>query len=131
MVVRNLKKLTLSLLAISVVILMTTSVYAQIPDPPTLCGCPPDGFTPGFWKHNIRVYLDLTNGKYNAFGSGPREGEKLTDETMENLLDAINLETGSTYTFPILLDALNGPGWSVDRTNAANWLNWAAGYGPY
>ena len=119
------------MLAISVAILMITSAFAVTIPAPTFCGCPPCGFTPGFWKHNINVYLVNTNGKYSAFKGGPQDGDKLTDQMMENLLAAINAEIPANYDFPTLLEYLEEPGWSTARTNTANWFNWAAGYGPY
>jgi hypothetical protein len=127
------KKLTLGLLAVSVAILMITNAFAVcIPAP----GCMPcgTGFTPGFWKHNIKVRLDLTNGKYSAFsrdGEIYSAGTKLTDTIMDNLLDAINGYLGASYTFPELLANLELKGWEADRTNTANWFNKVAGYGPF
>ena len=134
------KKLTITLLAITATILMITSVYAipptapppDLPEPPTCGTC--SGFTPGFWKHNIKVRLGLTNGKYSAFsrdGTMYLAGTKLTDTIMDDLLSAINTQYGTSLTFAELYTALRGPGWSADRTNAANLFNEAAGYGPY
>jgi hypothetical protein len=131
------KKTLISIVAVAFVALMITSVYAAIPAPDFPCGrCP--GFTPGFWKHNIKVRLsnppynlDLTNGAYSAFEGGPLDGIKLTDGMMDGYLAAINAELGASYTFAELLAYLEGPGWSADRTNTANWFNYVAGYGPY
>ena len=93
-----LKKIVLTLLAISLLTIIITSVSAQcIPTPP--CGTP--GRTPGFWKHNIGVYLGLRNGNY----SSPWEEfdkelwpvflEYLATEIPIDLLDAYNiLNTG-------------------------------------
>jgi len=136
------KKTLISIAAIAFIALMITSAYAQVVIPePDFCGCPrPCGFTPGFWKHNIQVYLGETNGEYSAFsrdgGAGVRdywfsEGTKLTDTIMENLLSDINFVYMTSLTFEQLLEALQGPGWSADRTNAANLFNWVAGYGPF
>jgi hypothetical protein len=50
---------------------------------------------------------------------------------MEWLLNEINTDTGESYTFEVLLGYLQGPGWSADRTNTANYFNFEAGYGPY
>jgi hypothetical protein len=139
----EMKKTLISLVAVAIVALMITTVYAPptIPPPtippPTFCdGCP--GFTPGFWKHNIKVRLShepynlgLTNGAYSAFEGGPLDGIKLTDGLMDGYLAAINAELGASYTFAELLAYLEGPGWSADRTNTANWFNYVAGYGPY
>jgi len=124
------KKTLIAILAVAFVALMITNVYAPcIPTPPCICGCP--GFTPGFWKHNIKVYLGLTNGAYSAFEGGDLDGVKLTDGIMDGCLLAINTELGDGHTFAELLGYLEGPGWSADRTNTANWFNWAVGYRPF
>jgi hypothetical protein len=141
------KKTLISMVAVAFVALMIANVYAPptIPlptiPPPTFCdGCP--GFTPGFWKHNIKVRLShepynlgLTNGAYSAFEGGPRDGEKLTDDLMDAGLAAVNAALGAMgvgpFTFGELLAFLEGPGWSPDRTNTANWFNKVAGYGPF
>jgi len=133
------KKILISIAAIAFAALMITNAYAGcIPKPPTTCGrCP--GFTPGFWKHNIQVRLShpgynlgLTNGAYSAFEGGPKDGVKLTDAMMDGFLAAIKAKSGmSGFTFQQALAYLKLQGWSADRTNTANWFNWAAGYGPF
>lgn len=135
------KKTLISIVAVAFVALMIANVYAPptIPPPtippPTFCGPQCPGFTPGFWKHNIKVRLGLTNGAYSAFEGGPRDGEKLTDDLMDAGLAAINTALGAMgvgpFTFEQLLAFLEGPGWSPDRTNTANWFNKVAGYGPF
>jgi hypothetical protein len=131
------KKTLISIVAVVFVALMIANVYAPptIPQltipPPTFCGCPCPGFTPGFWKHNIKVRLGLTNGAYSAFKGGPRDGQKLTDALMDAGLAAINTALGASFTLGDLLAFLEGPGWSPDRTNTANWFNKVAGYGPF
>lgn len=118
-------------LTLALVILLPTVAAVSVPPPPC-CSCCAPGFTPGFWKHNIEVYLGDTNGAYSAFSGGPRDGDKLTDAMMESFLNAIKAQPGmSSLTFEQALAYLNLPGWSTDRTNTANWFNWAAGYGPY
>jgi hypothetical protein len=116
---------------------MISSAFAvTVPDMPPPCereGC---GFTPGFWKHNLRVYLGLTNGKYSAFsrdGLYWDAGTKLTDTIMSALIDNINTWNGVAYTYSAqeLLDFLNENGWSSNRINTANWFNYMAGYGPF
>jgi hypothetical protein len=97
------------------------------------------GFTPGFWKHDIEVRLShspydegLTKSSYNAFSGGPRDGEKLTDATMDSLLAIVNTMPGfETLTFDQALANLQLPGWNQLRTDTANAFNAAAGYGPY
>jgi len=135
------KRTLIGIVAVVFVALMIANVYATtrpIPKPP-FCGCLCPGFTPGFWKHNIQVRLshpaynlDLTNGAYSAFEGGPKDGIKLTDAMMDSFLAAIKAKPGmSGFTFEQALAYLKLPGWSADRTNTANWFNWAAGYGPF
>lgn len=98
-----------------------------------------NGFTPGFWKHNIEVRLshdpynlDLTNAAYNAFSGGPRDGDKLTDALMDQLLASVNTMPGfAGLTFEDLLANLKLKGNDPLRTATANAFNAAAGYGPY
>jgi len=132
------KKALIGMLAVTFVALMMTSAYAQcipIPTPP-YCECDCPGFTPGFWKHNIEVYLGLTNGAYSAFEGGPLDGVKLNATMMETYLWDIRWALGDTiepywFTFELALSYLKGKGWSADRTNVANWFNHFAGYGWY
>jgi hypothetical protein len=138
------KKILIGIAAVVLLATMIATVYAPppatFPDPvipaPTFCGCPPCGFTPGFWKHNVRVRLaslglDDFNGAYNAFEGGPLDGVKLTDALMDGYLADINSALGTTYDFEDMLGFLTLPGWHSDRTNTANWFNKVAGYGPY
>lgn len=138
------KKTLIGIAAVAFVALMIANAYAQCAEvpPPTFCGCRARGFTPGFWKHNIEVRLsnapydeDLTNGAYNAFAGGRLDGVKLTDALMDGYLAAINAQLTimgyPTISFDQALAYLKLPGWSTDRTNTANWFNWAAGYGPF
>jgi hypothetical protein len=123
--IKRMKKLLTSVVAVALVALVIANVYAQVPAP-NFCGCLPCGFSPGFWKHNLRVYLDYTKGKYSAFEGGPLDGVKLTDEMMESFLDDIG-----SFTAEEALGYLMERGWSTDRTNTANWFNKVTGYGPY
>ena len=138
------KKLLISTIAVALVALMIANAYAVTVPEPWFCPdtCWPRGFTPGFWKHNIQVRLtnapyleDLTNGAYNAFGSGPLDGVKLTDTLMDGYLAEINavlIGWGySPITFDQALANLQLQGNNPLRTNTANWFNWAAGYGPF
>jgi len=125
------KKTLIGIVAVAFVALMIANAYAQCIPAPPLCECMPPGFTPGFWKHDIEVRLGLTNGAYNAFEGGPLDGVKLTDALMDGYLAAINTALGTSFTFAQLLGYLQGPGWSADRTNTANWFNFVAGYGPF
>lgn len=129
------KKLLVSIAAVAFVALMISNAFATT--------CPP-GFTPGFWKHDIGVYLYRhTNGEvgspgdYNAFGyrvpSGYRDGWKLTDALMEEFLGYIHVGMPS-LTMQEAYDALSAhgfPGADQVRNDMANIWNSAAGYGPF
>ena len=126
------KKILMSTVTVALIALMIANVYAVSVPTPTFCepycSC---GFTPGFWKHNISVRLELTNGKYSAFKGAPQDGVKLTDDIMDDLLEAINTKYGTSLEFEDLLANLKLKGWDPLRTNTANLFNEAAGYGPY
>jgi hypothetical protein len=117
----NLKKLTLSLMSMSIVILMITSVYAG--------GVPPPGLSPGFWKHNVRVALEYP-GEYSV----PHEGDSPVDYDM--IVYLAKLATGETDNTLALLAALadltaTGPGSEMIRLDMANLFNLYAGYADY
>jgi hypothetical protein len=117
----SLKKLTLSLLTISVVILMITSVYAN--------GGGQPGLSPGFWKHNVRVALEYP-GEYST----PHEGEDpMTYDYMVFLAKIVTGETDPTDALETALTALTatGPGSDETRLGMANAFNAAAGYTEY
>jgi hypothetical protein len=128
------KKVLLIITAVALVVLMTSSVYAVpicVPKPDENCPlthCP--GLTPGFWKHNLEVYLDQTNGAYSA-----AYGTTMSGSLMLSLLNKIKTGIGFGGTTAELaqdlLDTLKLPGWSTDRTNAANWFNYLMGFAPY
>ena len=119
------KKELIGIAAVALVALMISNVYAQLPTVRKPL-CLPDipGLTPGFWKHNIEVRLDLTNGAYSALP----DGTKLDDGMMDGWLAEIQVYL-PWFTFPLALQYLELPGWSTDRTNTADWFNWAAGLG--
>ena len=80
------------------------------------------GLSPGFWKHNIGVYLGLRNGHF----SSPYEG--FDKSTMPTFLMGLGIPLEEAY------QALNtGGGGAVAqaRLDMANALNAAAGFLPY
>ena len=125
------KKILIGIAAVALLSLMIANVYAQLPSVPTQpCSCGCTGLTPGFWKHNIKVRLDGDSIGYSALP----DGTKLTNDLMDEYLTAITTYLYGphpTFTFEQALVYLKLPGWSTDRTNTANWFNWAAGYGPF
>ena len=113
---------------------MITSVYAQVIPNPFPCGsCRERGFTPGFWKHNLKVYLGGP-GHYSAFsrdGIYDLDGTKLDDDSMEQIIKAFNIHVSGTYTAEELLAFLKEKGWSENRIYTANWFNKICGFGPF
>lgn len=81
------------------------------------------GYTPGFWKHNIGVYLGENRGAYSAFS----DGTKLTATMLEGYASSAGVSLQEAY------DALTakGPGMNTVRADMANAFNAAAGYGPF
>ncbi|WGM90409.1 MAG: hypothetical protein NUK63_04615 [Candidatus Bathyarchaeum tardum] len=83
-----------------------------------------DGLSPGFWKHNIAVYLGENPGRYSV----PHEGEpRITDEILEAYFDMIPVTAEDAYA---ALTA-KGKGSGQIRLDMANLFNAAAGYAPY
>jgi hypothetical protein len=132
------KKVLISIAALAFAALMITSAYAALPTIPTPCYVCYPGFTPGFWKHDIAVYLELDKGgkgSYNAFEydnawGSILAGTKMTASMLEGFLDLINsYNQGLNLDFPTALAILKLPGSDARRTNLCNWFNIVAGYG--
>lgn len=126
----NKKKMLIGIAAVALLSMMIANVYAD--ECPVEC---PPGFTPGFWKHNIGVYLGLNKGNYNAFGyhGGYRDGWKLTDALMDEFLGYIHVGM-PLLTMQEAYDALSAhgfPGANQVRDDMANLWNSAAGYGDF
>ena len=137
------KKLAVSIIVVAFsVLLFANAVNAQLMIPAPCETDGPCGLTPGFWKHNLKVYLtsvygeDLTNGKYSA-----AYDVKMTNEIMEGLLMDIRgsfvilIGMDPSYDLQTLADellaALELPGSNMARTYAANWFNYWMGFTPY
>lgn len=88
----------------------------------------PPGFTPGFWKHNIGVYLGLNNGNYSAFRGGSLDGIKLTAAMLEGYAATIGVTLQHAYD---VLSMGGGGAIAQARIDMANAFNAAAGYGPF
>jgi hypothetical protein len=83
-----------------------------------------DGLSPGFWKHNIAVYLGYNPGRYSV----PHEDEpRINGSTLEGYLASIGVTPEEAY------EALTakGKGSATIRLDMANAFNAAAGYTPY
>ena len=87
------------------------------------------GFTPGFWKHNIRVALGYP-GHYSSFDDS---GDHLTFIEVLGYVEATGLWGTGTSALEAALAELTakGPGSEMIRRDAANALNHVAGYGDY
>lgn len=81
------------------------------------------GLTPGFWKHNVGVFLELANGAY----SDPVGATTVTKATMGAWLDAgwTNAELLALYNAMSTIGG--GAAGAATRNNAANVFNEAAG----
>jgi len=110
----KLKKSALGLAAVVLTTLMVSVAFACEPPPP------PPGHSPGYWKHNVRVYVRGI-GSYS-------EGE--TAASMESYEAAIaSAHQGFTLEWADMIF------WDNDYKymwlTVANWFNEAAGLAPY
>ena len=136
------KKILVSITAIALLALMSSSVVAagvHLPAPDfTVWGPNTEthkvGLTPGFWKHNLSVYLGESKGAYSdtqintgIFGSRINEG------WMDWILSEIAVRSGVSLSPEQLLADLSakGPGSEAIRTNTANWFNYVNGFLPF
>jgi len=104
-------KIALALTGLVLMVLMVPLVFAN--------GNGEPGYTPGFWKHNIGVYLGENPGEYSAFN----DGTKVDAEILEGL--GIDLQAAYAAL------SAKGPGSDTVRADMANDLNTAAGFGPF
>src|SRR3989339_23225 len=124
------KKMLIGLGVAFLLAMLVGNVSALVapPLPCSYCWCS-NGFTPGFWKHNIAVALGEP-GEYSCFDDS---GNHLIYSDVLGYVE----ETGQWGTGEAALEAAlaalsaQGPGSVTTRTWAANWLNWAAGFGPF
>ena len=146
-----LKKFLIGIAAVAVLVLMIGSVFANGGEPcptptppctptpppcptptPTPCPTPTPtpppcgkGLSPGFWKHNVGVYLGYSHGSY----SDPEDSAVVSKTTMGSWLAGLGLDLQALY------DDLNtkggGAAGAETRVNAANVFNALAGLYPY
>ncbi len=83
------------------------------------------GYTPGFWKHNIGVYLGYNRGAYSAF----RDGTKLNAALLEMYAATVGVTLEEAYA--AVSARGNREGQAQIRADMANAFNEAAGYGPF
>ena len=110
-------KIALALTGIILIVMLVPPVFANGN------GNGEPGYTPGFWKHNIGVYLGENPGGYSAFN----DGTKVDAEMLEELFADLDVTPEEAY------EALSakGPGMDTVRADMANAFNVAAGYGPF
>ena len=92
--------------------------------------CQGPGLTPGFWKHNVGVYLGLKNGAY----SDPVNSPVVTKDTMGDWLAGLDSNNGGPLDLLSLFNAMStkggGAAGAATRNNAANVFNALAGLAP-
>jgi hypothetical protein len=92
------------------------------PTPPP-CGEP--GLSPGFWKHNVGVYLGYSPGSY----SDPVGSTVVSKGTMGDWLGSLGLDLEALYED--LSTRGGGAAGAATRVGAANVFNALAGLQPY
>jgi hypothetical protein len=130
------KKLLIGLMAVALLAPMVANASA----------CVGPGLSPGFWKHNLGVYLGYNNGKYsdpgvtgiriaeNGLPAGPDPPGAVTKDNMEAWFDALaelpyELDLEELYD-----DLCHKGGGAVGagiRVEAANVFNYWADLYPY
>jgi hypothetical protein len=119
------KKLIVSIAAIALLALMAGSVYAA-----DECTCPP-GLSPGFWKHNVGVYLGEANGSY----SDPTDSMWVSQDTMgawlAHLDNDVGYELDMWQLYADLCTKGGGAAGNMLRVDAANVFNSYAGLAWY
>ena len=105
--------------------MLATALLASFVAP--ALACIGDGLSPGFWKHNVGVYLGERNGSYSDPPVYPGNTPLVTKDTMGAWLLA--LETDG-WDLQDLYDRLNTKGGGAIgaqiRVDAANEFNVAA-----
>jgi hypothetical protein len=85
------------------------------------------GLTPGFWKNNLAVYLELAKG--NRGYSDPTGSPTVTKDTMEDFFDSLAGTYDLNQLYRELCPQLDGTTAAI-RDAAANIFNVAAGLPP-
>jgi len=105
----RLKRILLGLVLVALMISVVPSVFA--------CGCA--DYTPGYWKHNVRVYVE-GKGSYAADIDGVKESDS-SMECYEAWIQArhptFTLEDANTDFW------LRGHSVQARRQQLANWFN--------
>ena len=119
------KRILIGIISIALISCLVGSAYA----------CIGDGLSPGFWKHNVGVYLGERNGGYSDPPVYPGETPFVTKDSMGTWLAGLDDTIGGTLDLQALYDALNYKGGgavgNAIRVDAANVFNNAADLYPY
>ena len=112
------KKIVIGIAAVALLSAIVANAYA----------CVGPGLSPGFWKHNIGVYLGLKNGEYSDPGYTAGEVSK---DTMGDWLQAHWTDAQLLVLFNDLCTQGGGAAGAAIRVAAANVFNAAADLFPY
>lgn len=111
------KKITTIAIGLALVALMISIV-------PSVFACD-HYYTPGYWKHNVRVYVE-GRGSYAADIDGVKESDALM-ECYEAWIQ-VNRDPGFTLENANADFWLRGPGVQARRQQLADWFNFAKYY---
>ena len=119
------KKSMIAIAAVAMLAIMIPFTFAEVVWPP--CQEFP-GRTPGYWKHQINVLLENTNGAYSwYFDDEFGVGVKMNNDYM----NAILADAGVTAEEALTALQAKGPGSAVIRDDMAALLNYWAHLDPY
>ena len=110
------KRIILVVALAALIVSMVPSVFA--------CRCI-DRYTPGYWKHNVRVYVK-EKGSYAADYDRVKE----SDASMGQYEAWIIAHIDSSFTLEDANDDFwaRGSGVQARRQQLANWFNWAKAF---
>jgi hypothetical protein len=111
------KKIVIGIAAVALLSVMVANAYA----------CAGPGLSPGFWKHNVGVYLKLANGSY----SDPVNSPYVSKDTMGAWLHAGWTDAQLLVLYNELSTKGGGAAGDATRVAAANVFNAAADLYPY
>lgn len=111
-------KISLVIAAVALMAMMVVNVHA----------CVGPGLSPGFWKHNIGVYLGYNNGEYSDPGY---TGGRVSKETMGDWLGTNWSHDYLETAFAALSTRGGGAAGAAIRVAYANVFNAAADLTPY
>jgi len=120
------KKIVMGIAAVALLSAIVANAYA----------CVGPGLSPGFWKHNVGVYLQLANGKYSDPGvTGPSPippyTPLCTKDTMGAWLHAHWTDAQLLALYNDLSTVGGGAAGDAIRVAAANVFNYMADLTPY